>query len=184
MTGTGRGPASERPTVVETAVRAAGEIGFEHSCRDEVGQLLRVLAGRPRVAELGTGAGVGAAWLAAADPGELVTIESDPHLADHAAWILGRAAEVVLGDWTVLLEREPFDLVFSDARAAKYDSRSLDLLAPGGVLVVDDLTPAALQPQGWTREDDPLRVLLSTPPLISSEVQVAHDHSVMLVRRS
>ena len=171
-----------RPAMVVAALEAADRIGFEHSCRDEVGQFLRILASQPRVAELGTGAGVGAAWLASANPGELVTVEADAQLADHAASVLGPAADVVVGDWSVLLDREPFDLVFSDARAAKYDSRGVDLLAPGGVLVVDDLTPAALQPDGWSPADDPLRVLLSRPPLISSEVQVASDHSVMLVR--
>ena len=173
-----------RPPLVRAARDAAAAIDFGHSCRDEVGRLLRVLAGRPRVAELGTGVGVGAAWLAAGGPGHLVTVEQDADLADRARGVLGTAAEVVTGDWAVLLDRAPFDLVFSDARAAKHDARSADLLADGGLLVVDDLTPPHLQPEGWTPADDPVRVLLHAPPLAAVELRVAPDHAVILARRA
>ncbi|HET7515381.1 MAG TPA: hypothetical protein VFJ60_11320, partial [Gaiella sp.] len=59
------------PPLVARAKAAAAALGFEKSCRDEDGMLLHVLAGRrglDRVAEIGTGAGVGTAWLASALP--------------------------------------------------------------------------------------------------------------------
>ena len=44
------------------------------------------------------------------------------------------------GDWRDdLPERAPFDLVFADGGGAY--GRVADLLAPGGILVKDDLTP-------------------------------------------
>ena len=59
------------PPLVARAKAAAEALGFDKSCRDEDGMLLHVLAGRrgiERVAEIGTGTGVGTAWLASALP--------------------------------------------------------------------------------------------------------------------
>lgn len=126
--------------------------------------------------------GVGSAWLASAGPGHLVTVEQEQELADLASSVLGRAAEVVCGPWTELLEHAPFDLVFNDARDAKYDAAVFELLAPGGFIVIDDLTPPALQPPGWRPEDDDRRVLYTTPSVVGTELQVAHDHAVIVAR--
>jgi predicted O-methyltransferase YrrM len=45
----------------------ANELGFEQSCEADVGRLLAVLAagvpGGGRILEIGTGAGVGTAWM-------------------------------------------------------------------------------------------------------------------------
>ena len=57
----------ESPEVVEGACSRARDAGFELSCEPEVGALLSVLAASVpaggRVLELGTGAGVGLAWV-------------------------------------------------------------------------------------------------------------------------
>lgn len=78
------------PPLVARARETAERLGFAKSCRDEDGRLLHVLAGRrgiERVAEIGTGVGVGTAWLAAAvAPGTPVyTAEPDETLAQEAA---------------------------------------------------------------------------------------------------
>ncbi|WP_119316763.1 NUDIX domain-containing protein, partial [Calidithermus terrae] len=54
------------PERVRQALELARQHGFDRSCSLEVGRLLRQLAARPelRIAELGTGVGVGAAWMA------------------------------------------------------------------------------------------------------------------------
>ena len=57
------------PPLVQRALALERELGFERSCIREVGLLLHVLAaqrGRTRVGELGTGCGVGAAWIVSA----------------------------------------------------------------------------------------------------------------------
>lgn len=69
--------------LVREAQRLSAEAGFAHSCRPELGRLLRVLAagvGPGKVGEAGTGYGVGTAWLAAGlQPGaQLYTVEHDP----------------------------------------------------------------------------------------------------------
>ena len=83
------------PALVGRARAAAADLGFERSCRDEDGRLLHVLAGRrgiERVAEIGTGTGVGTAWLASAlPPGvPLFSAEIDPRLAQARQAVLGR----------------------------------------------------------------------------------------------
>ena len=73
----------EMPPLVRRALALAEEQGFEKSCRLEEGALLHVLAARrgiARAAEIGTGAGVGAAWIVSALPPQtpFFTVELDP----------------------------------------------------------------------------------------------------------
>ena len=80
----------ELPPLVGRALALERSLGFEHSSIAEVGRLLHVLAaqrGRVRVGEIGTGAGVGAAWLVSALPPHVpfVTVELDTELATAAA---------------------------------------------------------------------------------------------------
>jgi predicted O-methyltransferase YrrM len=142
----------------------------------EVQRLVATLvASKPngRIAEIGTSYGDGAAAIAAAlGPGAtFVTVEVDAVRAAQARERLaGTAAEVLEGDWRdVLPERGPFDLVFADGGVA-YD-RVADLLAPGGILVKDDLTPGRAVDGDAAREalllDDRLEAteLLVTPEM-------------------
>ena len=76
------------------------------SCSAETGRLLQVLAaqrGRERVAEIGTGCGVGAAWiLSALDPAvTFFTVEVDEERAAAAAELFADDpdATVLHGDW-------------------------------------------------------------------------------------
>lgn len=137
------------PPLVARAKAAADALGFEKSCRDEDGMLLHVLAGRrglERVAEIGTGVGVGTAWLASAlPPGvPLVTAEHDGRLAAAAADLFADDpdVDVVHGDWRdVLSEHAPFDLIFVDGGRAKDDPDAVvSLAAPGATIVMDDFS--------------------------------------------
>jgi predicted O-methyltransferase YrrM len=137
------------PPLVGRARAAAAELGFEKSCRDGDGMLLHVLAGRrgvERVAEIGTGTGVGTAWLASAlPPGTpLFTAESEPVLAQSAAalFVDDPDVHVLEGDWReVLPPRAPFDLIFVDGGHAKDSPDAvLGLAAPGATIVMDDFS--------------------------------------------
>ncbi|HEX4930805.1 MAG TPA: class I SAM-dependent methyltransferase, partial [Gaiellaceae bacterium] len=148
------------PPLVERALALAEQAGFTKSCSPETGRLLQVLAGqrgRTRVAEIGTGCGVGSAWiLSALDPEvAFVTVELDEQRAAEAAELFAGDdnATVLQGDWREVLAGEaPFDLLFADGGRSKYDAELLGLLAPGGTLFLDDLTPGYADP-------DPLREL-------------------------
>jgi len=165
------------PPLVQRALALAEQSGFEKSCSAEAGRLLRVLAGqrgRTRVAEIGTGCGVGAAWILSVLSSEtpFVTVELDPERAVAAAALLAddEQARVLEGDWTDVLPSEaPFDLLFADGggQAMKTNPAVFDLLAPGGTLVLDNLTPG--RPPA-----DPVRELwLNHPRLAAIELQLS-----------
>ena len=151
----------------------------------EVQRLVATLvASKPggRVAEIGTSYGDGAAAIAAALPAgtTFVTVELDRDRAAAARERhAGTAAEVLEGDWRdVLPTRAPFDLVFADGGVA-YD-RVAELLAPGGILVKDDLTPGRPVAGDPTRE-----ALLLDPRLAATEVLVTPAMScIVAVRRT
>lgn len=151
----------------------------------EVQRLVATLvASKPggRIAEIGTSYGDGARAIAAALPAgaTFVTVELDAARAARARDALaGTGTEVLQGDWREHLpQRAPFDAVFADGGAG-YDE-VVDLLAPGGVLVKDDLTP------GRPIEGDPTReALLLDPRLEATEIQVTPEMAcIVAVRRS
>jgi hypothetical protein len=78
----------------------------------------------------------------------------------------------------MLPPRAPFDLLFFDGGAI--EAAVIDLLAPGGILVKDDLTP------GRPVEGDPVReLLLRNPHLQSVEVLVTPEMAAIIaVRRA
>jgi len=176
------------PPLVAGAKAAAEALALEKSCRDVDGMLLHVLAGRrglERVAEIGTGTGVGTAWLASAlPPGiPLFTAELDERLAGAAAQLFANDpdVDVLHGDWRdVLPARAPFDLIFVDAGSAKDDPDAvLALAAPGATLVLDDFSSDRQRP-------DPRRESwLAHPRLVAVEIGTgqAAQAIVAVVRR-
>jgi predicted O-methyltransferase YrrM len=170
------------PPLVEEALELARRTGFTRSCSEETGQLLRMLAGqrgRTRVAEIGTGCGVGSAWLLSGLAPEVpfVTVELDETRAVAAADLLARDvnARVLHADWRDALPPEaPFDLLFADGGRAKEHEELVRLLSPGGTLVLDDLTPGREGP-------DPVRELwLHHPRVVTVELQVSSRESVLV----
>ena len=138
---------------MERALALTERLGFEKSCLPEVGRLLHVLAasrGRDRVAEIGTGTGVSGAWIVSALPPQtpFFTTEIDELRAAAARALFAgdENVHVLEGDWRELLPpQSPFDLVFYDATKQLQPQEDgelvIGLLAPGGIAVLDDLTP-------------------------------------------
>ena len=146
------------PEGVVAAHERAAATSFELACEAEVGRLLAVLSAAVpkggRILEIGTGVGVGLAWLVhglgeRADV-EVVTVELDDEVQQVARsapwppWVRfepGDGAEAVgrLGK---------FDLIFPDAPGGKIFKlrQTIAALGPGGVLIVDDMD--------LTRHDD------------------------------
>ena len=171
------------PPRVEAARRRAERIGFEYSCDDGTGRLLATLAAavpdNGRILELGTGVGVGCAWivhgLGSRTDVELVSVEKDPFCASAAA-------EESWPDYVHLhvgnaLEALPtlgvFDLIFPDAPAGKWNGLDITInaLRAGGVLVVDDMIPKPDFPDDWRRSLEATRTnLLAHEDLIAVEI--------------
>ena len=171
------------PPLVRRALELERAQGLAPSCGSEVGRLLHVLAasrGRSRVAEIGTGAGVGSAWLvsALAPHVPFFTTESDPARAAAAGELFrdDENVHVLAGDWHATLPPEaPFDLLAVSAaehlQPEEDRARTIGLLAPGGLAVLGGLTTAVRA------------VWLGHPELAATEVAVGATHVVLAVRR-
>jgi predicted O-methyltransferase YrrM len=171
------------PPLVRRALELERQLGFERSCAPEVGRLLHVLAcprGRARVAGIGTGAGVGAAWLVSAlAPGiPFFTTELDPSRADAARELFrdDPNVHVLAGDWRRTVPSEaPFDLLFVAAathlRPREDGELAIGLLAPGALAVLDDLSPPVRE------------VWLDHPALAAIEVGLATTSVILAARR-
>jgi predicted O-methyltransferase YrrM len=158
---------------------------FTQACLPEVGRLLQLCAalrGVTRACELGTAYGVGAAWIESGlrHGGSLLTIELDPVRASAAARLFQDSDSVraVKGDWTLALDQGPFDLLFSDGGTKRNPGdpeRLLPLLRPGGLVVLDDYTPAYS-----TESDVSRRIWLENPAYRAQQVAVSATASVIL----
>ena len=185
------------PTLVTVALARATSLGFTLSCEAEVGRLLATLAaGVPedgRVLEMGTGAGVGTAWLVMGLTGradvELVTIERDPRIARAAAegpW----PPSVRLETGNVLERLDAlgrFDLIFADAQGGKWQGldRTIAALTPGGVLVVDDMiVPDSADAEHRANQERVRRTLLTHADLVACELAVSSGIMIASRRRS
>ncbi|MEE2039707.1 class I SAM-dependent methyltransferase [Nocardiopsis sp. CT-R113] len=159
----------QRPAALAAIEADTEAVGFTMSCGEAVGRLLRALAAsKPggRFLELGTGTGVGTAWLLAGMDRESVldTVDNDPaclgvarrhhavdprvtvYEADGGEWLAGRADGTGPG----------YDLVFADALPGTFThlDEALSLVDRGGFYVVDDLARQAegLDPEGHQLE--------------------------------
>jgi predicted O-methyltransferase YrrM len=178
--------------LVSAALSLSGRRGFVSSTRNETGRLLATLAASRRgtLGELGTGCGVGSAWLrsGAAEGTKIVTAESNPQLAKAVAELFAGddRIEVLAADWKTLLERAPFALLFVDAREAKLSARDLvaEAVEPGGFVVLDDFTPSAVWPPMYGGRVDTLRQeWLTDERFTTVELMVAPDAAVLLATR-
>lgn len=147
---------------VSEAKDLAARLGVGTKCSDEAGRLLRLLAAsRPggSIGEIGAGCGVGTAWLlgGADTDARIVTVEREHARAEAVARLFADDPRltVLSGDWSLIAAHGPFDLLFVDAAPPKHHvpERVLPLVAPGGMVVLDDLTPL---PNG-VETHDPLR---------------------------
>ncbi|MGB6456575.1 MAG: class I SAM-dependent methyltransferase [Streptosporangiaceae bacterium] len=195
---------ADSPELVSHAIAIARRIGFPVTAQDAghgrgsaskpgTGRFLAVLAAgclAGRIAELGTGVGIGSAWIASAMPADctLVTTEIDRERAAAAAEVLAadRRIQVLPGDWAALLPPyAPFDLIFADSgvRDQATFGDLVGMLTAGGRIVMDDVTPTlALPPGSPFRDHDPKRDLFAAEHrLVWTEVVLPDLQNSLLV---
>jgi demethylmenaquinone methyltransferase/2-methoxy-6-polyprenyl-1,4-benzoquinol methylase len=183
------------PAVVQAAARRGADHGFAYSCEPTVGALLAVLAAATpptaRILELGTGFGVGTAWLAHGLAGRqdvrLVTVERDKAIADEvAAYAWPVPVEVLTGDVESLLPTlGTFDLIFADAEGGKWSGLDLTIAAlrPGAVLVVDDMDLDRYSEDSHRAAVDAVRQSLTGDPDLTA-VELPTASGIILATRS
>lgn len=167
------------------------------SCEPGVGAMLAVLAAAVpiggRILELGTGAGVGTAWLihglADRTDVDIVTVDNDPAAAaltaqmpwpPYVRFIVGDAVRITKSQGT-------FDLIFADAPGGKWDGLDVTIsaLLPGGHLLVDDMTPPQFASARHERKTTEVRTtILNHPELLSVPIDWASGLILSTKRRS
>ncbi len=120
----------------------------------KTGALLAALAAsKPggRLLELGTGTGIGTAWLLSGMDGDarLDTVDIDEQVTAIARRHLSSDPRLAfhLADGAAFLSRSPkshYDLIYADAWPGKFShlDDALSLLTVGGIYFIDDLLPA------------------------------------------
>ena len=160
------------PAVVNDLAQAAAARGFTLSSDLLTGALLRTLvASKPagEILELGTGVGMGTAWLLAGmdTAAHLTTVDHNEETMGIARHFLGSDPRLTfqLMDGIAFIhschQQRSFDLIFADTYPGKFAAlnETLALLKKGGMYVIDDMNP---QPR-WAADHLPkVEHLLST----------------------
>ncbi len=149
------------PAMVADIASAADTIGFTISSDTLTGSLLRTLAAsKPSgmLLELGTGVGMGTAWLLDGmdAASKLITVDRNAETTAVAKRFFGHDTRVTFqfadGAAFIQSSREQghsFDLIFADMIPGKFSllDETLSLLKKGGLYIVDDLLPSSSWPQ-------------------------------------
>lgn len=166
------------PLIVKDIELATEDIGFTRASDLLTGALLRTLvASKPggQILEMGTGTGMGTAWLldgmdAAA---RLNSVDNNPETTKIARSFLGYDSRVtfLVQDGTEFIQASQaqgrsFDIIFADAWPGKYNAldETLELLNKGGFYVIDDLNYQPNWPDA-PRVDQLIRTLEQRPDL-------------------
>jgi predicted O-methyltransferase YrrM len=149
------------PTVLAAMETATRDTGFDMASDHLTGALLRTLAAsKPGGAllELGTGTGLATAWILEGMDGRarLDSVDNDAAVQTIARHYLGEDARLTIhtadGDRFIpqlLADGTTFDFIFADTWPGKLRllDEALALVKPGGLYIVDDMTP---QPEWHT----------------------------------
>ncbi len=186
---------SRTPTALEAIQRDTAALGFTMPSEQKTGALLAALAAsKPggRLLELGTGTGLGAAWLLAGmdAAARLDTVDTDANVVAVARRHLASDPRVtfhVMDGAAFLAHAAPgqFDFIFADTWPGKFThlEQALSLLRAGGIYVVDDLLPQPNWPEGHAPKVPALIEALERLPEFTT-VKLAWASGLMLVVRA
>ena len=150
---------SRIPKTYEAIQKASEKLGFSMPSDLQTGSLLKTLiASKPKgnFLELGTGTGLGAAWILAGmdDDSKLISIENEAKYLEIAQKVLENDKKLTLicGDAEAWIQRceDSFDFIFADTWAGKYLEldKAISMLKTGGIYFIDDMLPQPNWPEG------------------------------------
>jgi predicted O-methyltransferase YrrM len=186
--------AARTPPALSAIEADTARLGFSMASEPKTGALLAALAAvKPggRLLEIGTGTGIGTAWLLSGmdASARLDSVDTDSAVVDVARRHLGHDARVAfrLEDGAAFLSRadpDTYDLVYADAWPGKFThlDAALACLRQGGIYVIDDLLPQPNWPEGHGAKVDALLAELGARRGFVT-VEVAWASGVMLVVR-
>jgi predicted O-methyltransferase YrrM len=175
--------------------RDTQDLGFSMASEPRTGALLAALAAsKPsgRFLELGTGTGLGTAWLLSGmdATSRLDTVDTDPGVVAVAQRHLASDARVTFhvmdgAEFIGQAAQGSFDLIYADAWPGKFShlDQALSLLRNGGIYFIDDLLPQANWPEGHAAKVPLLVEALESRAAFVS-VRLAWASGLMLVVRT
>jgi predicted O-methyltransferase YrrM len=186
---------SRTPEVLGAIHKDTTELGFTMASEPKTGALLAVLAAsKPggRLLEIGTGTGLGTAWLLAGMDADarLETVDTDARVAAVAQRHLATDPRVTfhvmdVAEFIAHSPRGQFDLIYADAWPGKFTQldEALSLLRFGGIYLIDDLLPQPNWPEGHAPKVPALIDALERRPGYAT-VKLAWASGLMLVVRT
>jgi predicted O-methyltransferase YrrM len=151
---------SRKPAALASIQKDTEAVGFTMASEPRTGALLAVLAAsKPggHLLELGTGTGVGTAWLLSGMSADsrLESVDADANVVAVARRHLAADSRVTFHvvDGAEFISRSPqsrFDLIYADTWPGKFThlDETLSLLRAGGIYFIDDLLPQPSWPEG------------------------------------
>jgi predicted O-methyltransferase YrrM len=182
------------PPALPAIEAESARLGFAMASEPKTGALLAALAAtRPggRLLEIGTGTGVGTAWLLSGmdASARLDTVDTDRAVVAVAQRYLGSDPRVAfrLEDGAAFLahaEPDTYDVVYADAWPGKFThlDAALACLRQGGVYVIDDLLPQPNWPDGHATKVEALIADLAARSYLVT-VRLAWASGIMLAVR-
>jgi predicted O-methyltransferase YrrM len=171
------------PAVLPAIEEETRRLNFKMGSEVRTGVLLQMLAAsKPGglLLELGTGTGLGTAWLLEGmDPGaRLISADNDPACLEVAKRHLGKDERVEFreGDGSAVidsLQGSQFDLLFADTWPGKFWDleKAVHLVKEGGFYIIDDLLPQESWPEGHAEKVPPLlEQIRNHPDLVSCRI--------------
>jgi predicted O-methyltransferase YrrM len=186
---------SRKPAVLGALQKDTEELGFTMASEPKTGALLAALAAsKPggRLLELGTGTGLGTAWLLAGMDADsrLETVDTDANVVALARRHLATDSRVTFyvmdgADFIGQAPQGQFDLIYADAWPGKFThlDEALSLLRRGGIYVIDDLLPQPSWPEGHASKVPALVEALERRPEFAT-VKLSWASGLMLVVRT
>jgi predicted O-methyltransferase YrrM len=186
---------SRQPEVLGAIQKDSQELGFTMASEPRTGALLAALAAsKPggRLLELGTGTGIGTAWLLAGMDADsrLTTVDIDAKVVAVARRHLASDSRVTFhvmdaADFIRQSPQKQFDLIYADAWSGKFShlDEALSLLRVGGIYFIDDLLPQANWPEGHASKVPVLIDALEHRPEFAT-VKLSWASGLMLVVRT
>ncbi|MCR8644418.1 class I SAM-dependent methyltransferase [Paenibacillus sp. N1-5-1-14] len=149
----------QEPHVIQMIKEKAKELDFTMSCDQETGILLRALAcskSSSNLLELGTGVGASTSWiLEGMDASSTLTsVEMNESFQGIArSCIQDERVNFILADGCIFIQEnrdQQYDLIFADTWPGKYEllEETLQMVKPGGLYIIDDLTPVDTWEEG------------------------------------
>ena len=185
---------SRIPPMLDPITADTAAAGFTMASEPKTGALLSVLAAsKPggRLLELGTGTGIGTAWMLSGmnAAARLDTVDVDCTVMEIARRHLGFDPRVTFhhmdgAEFIARSTKDRYDLIYADAWPGKFSQldEALELLSVGGIYFIDDLLPQPNWPEGHAPKVPALIDAIERKPGFAT-VRLAWSSGLMIVVR-